>query len=146
MLAITWPKEYGGQGLGHIEALVQAEEFAKAGAPAGGPNDGFGIGMLGNTLLQVGTEEQRRRREARDEVERNAQRGRARREGGGPVGAQLDLAADLARGLAEPLPDHRTAKDDVLDVVGKDAVEVMGVPGGDPLLGEGVDIDRLQAR
>ena len=35
MLAITWPKEYGGQGLGHIEALVQAEEFAKAGAPAG---------------------------------------------------------------------------------------------------------------
>jgi len=60
MLAITWPKEYGGQGLGHIEALVQAEEFAKVGAPSGGPNDGFGIGMLGNTLLQVGTEEQRR--------------------------------------------------------------------------------------
>ncbi|MFM8627025.1 MAG: acyl-CoA dehydrogenase family protein [Actinomycetota bacterium] len=60
MLAITWPKEYGGQGLGHIEALVQAEEFAHAGVPGGGPNDGFGIGMLGNTLLAIGTEEQKK--------------------------------------------------------------------------------------
>jgi len=46
LLAITWPKEYGGQGLSHIESLVLAEEFARAGVPAGGPNDGFGIGML----------------------------------------------------------------------------------------------------
>ncbi|MGA0862500.1 MAG: acyl-CoA dehydrogenase family protein, partial [Ilumatobacteraceae bacterium] len=60
LLAITWPKEYGGQGLGHIEALVLAEEFAHAGVPGGGPNDGFGIGMLGNTLLAIGTEEQKK--------------------------------------------------------------------------------------
>ena len=59
-LAITWPKEYGGQGLSHIESLVLAEEFARAGVPAGGPNDGFGIGMLGNTIIAVGTEEQKR--------------------------------------------------------------------------------------
>ena len=45
LLAITWPKEYGGQGLSHVESLVLAEEFARAGVPSGGPNDGFGIGM-----------------------------------------------------------------------------------------------------
>ena len=60
LLAITWPKEYGGQGLSHIESLVLAEEFARAGVPSGGPNDGFGIGMLGNTIIAVGTEEQKR--------------------------------------------------------------------------------------
>jgi alkylation response protein AidB-like acyl-CoA dehydrogenase len=60
LLAITWPKEYGGAGLSHIESLVVAEEFARAGVPAGGPNDGFGIGMLGNTIIAVGTEEQKR--------------------------------------------------------------------------------------
>ena len=59
-LAVTWPKEYGGAGLSHLEALVLAEEFAKAGVPSGIANDGFGIGMLGNTLLAVGTEEQRK--------------------------------------------------------------------------------------
>ena len=60
LLAITWPKEYGGQGLSHVESLVLAEEFARAGVPSGGPNDGFGIGMLGNTILAVGTEEQKK--------------------------------------------------------------------------------------
>ena len=30
-LAITWPKEYGGQGLSHIESLVLAEEFCTCG-------------------------------------------------------------------------------------------------------------------
>lgn len=60
MLAITWPVEYGGQGLGHVEELVRAEEFARAGVPTGTQNDGFGIGMLGNTMLAMGTEEQKR--------------------------------------------------------------------------------------
>ena len=31
-----------------------AEEFTKAGVPAGVANDVFGIQMLGNTLLHVG--------------------------------------------------------------------------------------------
>jgi alkylation response protein AidB-like acyl-CoA dehydrogenase len=40
--------------------VIIGEEFAKAGVPTGGPNDVFGIQMLGNTLLQWGTEEQKR--------------------------------------------------------------------------------------
>jgi alkylation response protein AidB-like acyl-CoA dehydrogenase len=59
-LAVQWPKEYGGQGLSSMEMVVLTEEFFKAGVPTGGHNDGFGIAMLGNTLLAVGTEEQRR--------------------------------------------------------------------------------------
>lgn len=59
-LAINWPQEYGGQGLSSLETVVLAEEFAHAGVPGGGPNDMFGIGMLGNTLLAVGSEEQKR--------------------------------------------------------------------------------------
>jgi alkylation response protein AidB-like acyl-CoA dehydrogenase len=58
-LALGWPAEYGGGGLSELEQVVVAEEFAKAGVPSGGPNDGFGITMLGNTLLQWGTDEQK---------------------------------------------------------------------------------------
>lgn len=59
-LAPGWPVEYGGGGLSALEQVILAEEFAKAGVPTGGPNDVFGIGMLGNTLLMMGTEEQKR--------------------------------------------------------------------------------------
>ena len=45
-----WPVEYGGGGLSALEQVLIAEEFAKAGVPTGGPNDVFGIQMLGNTL------------------------------------------------------------------------------------------------
>jgi alkylation response protein AidB-like acyl-CoA dehydrogenase len=60
LLALGWPAEYGGGGLSDLEQVIVAEEFAKAGVPSGGNNDGFGITMLGNTLLQWGTEEQKR--------------------------------------------------------------------------------------
>lgn len=60
LLALNWPKEYGGAGLSLIESVVLYEEFARAGAPTGGSNDGFGIAMLGNTLLRWGTEDQKR--------------------------------------------------------------------------------------
>ena len=60
-LAPGWPLEYGGGGLTALEQVIIAEEFARAGVPTGGPNDVFGIQMLGNTLLQWGTEEQKRR-------------------------------------------------------------------------------------
>ncbi|HNJ98397.1 MAG TPA: acyl-CoA dehydrogenase family protein [Ilumatobacteraceae bacterium] len=60
-LAPGWPVEYGGGGLSALEQVIIAEEFAKAGVPTGGPNDVFGIQMLGNTLLQWGSEEQKRR-------------------------------------------------------------------------------------
>ncbi len=58
-LAPGWPVEYGGAGLSALEQVILAEELAKAGVPTGGPNDGFGIQMLGNTLLVWGTEEQK---------------------------------------------------------------------------------------
>jgi alkylation response protein AidB-like acyl-CoA dehydrogenase len=60
LLAVNWPTEYGGAGLTPLEQVVIAEEFAKAGVPSGGPNDVFGIQMLGNTLLHWGTDEQKR--------------------------------------------------------------------------------------
>jgi len=58
-LAPGWPVEYGGAGLSALEQVILAEEFAKAGVPTGGPNDAFGIQMLGNTLLLLGTDEQK---------------------------------------------------------------------------------------
>ncbi len=60
-LAPGWPVEYGGAGLTATEQVILAEEFARAGVPTGGANDVFSIQMLGNTLLQWGTEEQKRR-------------------------------------------------------------------------------------
>jgi len=60
LLAVAWPREYGGGGLSAIEQVVLTEEFAKAGVPTGGPNDGFGIGMVGPTIMVCGTEEQKR--------------------------------------------------------------------------------------
>jgi alkylation response protein AidB-like acyl-CoA dehydrogenase len=60
MLALNWPKEVGGAGLSSLESVIVAEEFAKAGVPSGGPNDVFGIQMVGNTILQWGTDEQKR--------------------------------------------------------------------------------------
>ena len=60
MLAQAWPLEYGGGGLSAMEQVITAEEFAKAGVPSGGSNDVFGIQMVGNTIIQWGTEEQKK--------------------------------------------------------------------------------------
>ena len=60
LLGLSWPKEYGGAGLTALEQVVVAEEFAKAGVPSGGVHDGFGISMVGNTIIRMGTEEQKR--------------------------------------------------------------------------------------
>ena len=59
LLAASWPRQYGGGGLSPLEQVVMAEEFYRAGVPTGGPNDGFGIVMVGNTLLHWGTEAQK---------------------------------------------------------------------------------------
>ncbi len=61
LLALSWPKEYGGAGLSPLEQVVMSEEFARAGVPFGGPNDSFGIQMVGNTLISWGTEDQKKR-------------------------------------------------------------------------------------
>ena len=60
LLGLSWPKEYGGAGLSPLETVVLAEEFMKAGVPMGGANDVFGIQMVGNTIIEWGTEEQKR--------------------------------------------------------------------------------------
>ena len=59
LLAPNWPAEYGGGGLSHIEHVVLNEEFARRGVPTSGPNDGFSIGMVGNTILAWGSDEQK---------------------------------------------------------------------------------------
>ena len=59
-LGVAWPVEYGGASLSKLEQIVLVEELARAGVPAMGYNDTFGIKMLGNTLLRWGTEEQKR--------------------------------------------------------------------------------------
>ncbi|MBJ7398057.1 MAG: acyl-CoA dehydrogenase family protein, partial [Ilumatobacteraceae bacterium] len=56
-ICATWPKEYGGKGLSTLEGVVLAEEFANAGAPMRA--DFFGDTLVGPTLLQWGTEEQK---------------------------------------------------------------------------------------
>ena len=58
-LAPSWPVEFGGGGLSALEQVILAEEFTRAGVPGGGPNDVFSIQMLGNTLIQWGSEERR---------------------------------------------------------------------------------------
>ena len=58
-LAVSWPVEYGGAGLSPLEQVVLAEELAKAGVPTGNANDVFGIQMVGNTIIQWGTDEQK---------------------------------------------------------------------------------------
>ncbi|HUF33385.1 MAG TPA: acyl-CoA dehydrogenase [Acidimicrobiales bacterium] len=59
MLGTSWPTEYGGAGLSAMEQVVLQEEFAKAGVPPYAPNDVFGIQMVGNTIIQWGTDEQK---------------------------------------------------------------------------------------
>ncbi len=54
----TWPKEYGGGGLSRAEAKVLAEEMARIGA--WNPIGGMGVMMFGPTLLEYGSEAQKR--------------------------------------------------------------------------------------
>ncbi|MCB1693384.1 MAG: acyl-CoA dehydrogenase family protein, partial [Pseudomonadales bacterium] len=61
-IAPTWPKEYGGGGLSHAEARVVAEELHKAGAFNPIPIvAGMGVTMVGPTILEYGTEEQKKK-------------------------------------------------------------------------------------
>ena len=54
----TWPSAYGGGGLGRAQARVLADELTRAGAY--NPIGGMGVMMFGPTLLEYGTEEQKR--------------------------------------------------------------------------------------
>ncbi len=59
LAGVTWPKEYGGQGLGPIEQVICNQEIARARVP--GILDAIGVGMLGPTLIAHGSEEQKGR-------------------------------------------------------------------------------------
>ncbi len=59
LLAVSWPKKYGGSDLTPLEQVVLMEECTKFGVPTGGPNDVFSIQMIGNTILVLGSEQQK---------------------------------------------------------------------------------------
>ena len=57
-ICASWPKEYGGKGLTTMQSVVLNEEFARAGAPLRA--DFFGDTLVGPTILQWGSEEQKK--------------------------------------------------------------------------------------
>src|SRR3954469_23875803 len=57
-ICASWPTEYGGKGLTTMENVVLAEEFARAKAPLRA--DFFGDTLVGPTILQWGSEEQKK--------------------------------------------------------------------------------------
>jgi alkylation response protein AidB-like acyl-CoA dehydrogenase len=59
LAGVTWPKEFGGQGLGPIEQVIVNQEIGRAGAP--GILDVIGIGMLGPCIIAHGSDEQKSR-------------------------------------------------------------------------------------
>jgi alkylation response protein AidB-like acyl-CoA dehydrogenase len=59
LAGVTWPKDYGGQGLGPIEQVICNQEIARAQVP--GILDAIGVGMLGPTIIAHGIEEQKSR-------------------------------------------------------------------------------------
>ena len=56
---VPWPVEYGGRGANLVEWLIFEEEYYRAGAPARVNQNG--IFLLGPTLMEYGTEEQKAR-------------------------------------------------------------------------------------
>ncbi|MHB8451607.1 MAG: acyl-CoA dehydrogenase family protein [Mycobacteriales bacterium] len=58
-VGVSWPREYGGGGLGPVENFVVQEEFARAGAPELAGR--IGLNLAGPTLLAWGTDAQRAR-------------------------------------------------------------------------------------
>ncbi len=59
LVGVTWPAEYGGQGLGMIEQAVVNSELHRAGLP--GALDIIGVGNLAPTVIVHGTPSQKER-------------------------------------------------------------------------------------
>ncbi|WP_156688892.1 acyl-CoA dehydrogenase family protein [Mycobacterium sp. Marseille-P9652] len=57
LLGVGWPKEYGGRGFSALEQFIFAEEAQRVGAPI----PLVTLNTVGPTLMQYGTEEQKRR-------------------------------------------------------------------------------------
>ncbi|HET7343973.1 MAG TPA: acyl-CoA dehydrogenase [Methylomirabilota bacterium] len=59
LIGVTWPKEYGGQGLTFVEEMILHEEMSLQKAPP--MLNVLGVGMAGPTIIAYGTEEQKKR-------------------------------------------------------------------------------------
>jgi alkylation response protein AidB-like acyl-CoA dehydrogenase len=58
-IGLSWPKEYGGRGATLLQSIIYEQELERAGTAV--PSIGFGISLLGPTLIHWGTEDQKRR-------------------------------------------------------------------------------------
>jgi len=56
---VDWPKEFGGRGLSILKTIIYHEELQRVGAPL--PFIGSGPSLVGPTLMQWGTPEQKQR-------------------------------------------------------------------------------------
>ena len=56
-IAPSWPAKYGGADMSVVDQFVMNEEFAESGVP--GNLGGFGVMMIGPTIIEHGTEEQK---------------------------------------------------------------------------------------
>ncbi|MFQ5691098.1 MAG: acyl-CoA dehydrogenase family protein [Gemmatimonadota bacterium] len=90
-VAPGFPKEYGGAGLGVTEEFILQEEMMKAQVP---PVNGIGVCLMGPTLLEHGTEEQRR-----EHLPRIASGELAWAQGFSEPGAGSDLASLTTRAV-----------------------------------------------
>ena len=113
-ICASWPAEYGGKGLSLLEQVVLNEEFARAGAPLRA--DFFGDTLVGPTLLQWGTEEQKKQfisghPQGRDRLVPGLQRARRRIRPGlaqDPGGARRRrVGRQRPEGLDHPGPVRR---------------------------------------
>jgi alkylation response protein AidB-like acyl-CoA dehydrogenase len=57
-IGLTWPKEYGGQGLSYIDRLILTEEMLRYGAPAA--CHWFADRQIGGSIVTYGTDEQKK--------------------------------------------------------------------------------------
>ncbi len=56
-IAPSWPTKYGGADMSVVDQFVMNEEFAESGVP--GNVGGFGVMMIGPTIIEHGTEDQK---------------------------------------------------------------------------------------
>jgi alkylation response protein AidB-like acyl-CoA dehydrogenase len=56
---VSWPREYGGRGVNLVEWMIFEEEYYRAGAP--GRVNQNGVFLLGPTIMEVGSPEQKAR-------------------------------------------------------------------------------------
>ena len=58
-LGVSWPKEFGGRGATAMEQVIYLEELLAAGAP--NAVDALGRGLVGPTIIDLGSDEQKQR-------------------------------------------------------------------------------------